>query len=229
MEVRGNWWLVPGGGVEPPRAEARRILSPLRLPVPPSRLGWDVIDRVAQVPIMIDVAAFFHSMSSFLTVPVCAHRYCTLLHTTAHNCTRKTPTPEFQDSALPSGRISGGTVAQPINKIEIYRLLYQLNRGFGFVVEQLRQMETTRFFPSKSLRNFRGFTQELQAEFNQEFLENLHRLELDDWSRYGKVRQAREKELSDPDDVFIKAEERRRELRKQALEKKKRKQNKKQP
>ena len=29
--------LVPGGGVEPPRAEARRILSPLRLPVPPSR------------------------------------------------------------------------------------------------------------------------------------------------------------------------------------------------
>src|SRR2546428_4834223 len=30
--------VVPGGGVEPPRAEARRILSPLRLPVPPSRL-----------------------------------------------------------------------------------------------------------------------------------------------------------------------------------------------
>src|ERR1039457_2669412 len=29
--------LVPGGGVEPPRAEARRILSPLRLTVPPSR------------------------------------------------------------------------------------------------------------------------------------------------------------------------------------------------
>jgi hypothetical protein len=31
--------LVPGGGVEPPRPEGRRILSPLRLPVPPSRLG----------------------------------------------------------------------------------------------------------------------------------------------------------------------------------------------
>ena len=30
---------MPGGGIEPPRAEARRILSPLRLPVPPSRLG----------------------------------------------------------------------------------------------------------------------------------------------------------------------------------------------
>ncbi len=31
--------LVPGGGVEPPRGCPRRILSPLRLPVPPSRPG----------------------------------------------------------------------------------------------------------------------------------------------------------------------------------------------
>src|ERR1700722_6844444 len=31
--------LVPGGGVEPPRGCPRRILSPLRLPVPPSRLS----------------------------------------------------------------------------------------------------------------------------------------------------------------------------------------------
>ena len=31
--------LVPGGGVEPPRPEGRRILSPLRLPVPPSLRG----------------------------------------------------------------------------------------------------------------------------------------------------------------------------------------------
>ena len=36
--------LVPGGGVEPPRPEGRRILSPLRLPVPPSRLYLQVPD-----------------------------------------------------------------------------------------------------------------------------------------------------------------------------------------
>ena len=36
--------LVPGGGVEPPRPEGRRILSPLRLPVPPSRLYLQVLD-----------------------------------------------------------------------------------------------------------------------------------------------------------------------------------------
>jgi hypothetical protein len=36
--------VVPGGGVEPPRTEVRRILSPLRLPVPPSRHFVEVID-----------------------------------------------------------------------------------------------------------------------------------------------------------------------------------------
>jgi hypothetical protein len=31
--------LVPGGGIEPPWCHHRRILSPLRLPIPPSRRG----------------------------------------------------------------------------------------------------------------------------------------------------------------------------------------------
>ena len=66
----------------------------------------------------------------------------------------------------------------------------------------------------------------MQADINQELLEALHGMELDDWARFGKVRQAEEKRLRDPDDVFIQAEERRKELAKQ---KKKRKQNKKQP
>ena len=36
--VKRKWGVVvPGGGVEPPRPEGRRILSPLRLPIPPSR------------------------------------------------------------------------------------------------------------------------------------------------------------------------------------------------
>jgi hypothetical protein len=42
-----GWTLVPGGGVEPPRPEGRRILSPLRLPVPPSRLFVEVLEFTA--------------------------------------------------------------------------------------------------------------------------------------------------------------------------------------
>ena len=103
-----------------------------------------------------------------------------------------------------------------------YRTLYRMNRCFDFITEQLSLLTQAGLLSRKSLRNFQGYTQELQAEINQELLERMHQTELDDWGRYGKVRQAREKELSDPDDVFIHAEERRQELKK-----KKRKQHKK--
>ena len=42
--------LVPGGGVEPPRGCPRRILSPLRLPVPPSRLALNSISVDGALP-----------------------------------------------------------------------------------------------------------------------------------------------------------------------------------
>ena len=48
--------LVPGGGVEPPRAEARRILSPLRLPVPPSRLANSLCSSFAIDLLLLDRA-----------------------------------------------------------------------------------------------------------------------------------------------------------------------------
>ena len=99
-------------------------------------------------------------------------------------------------------------------KLEIYHTLYRLNRSFAAIVAHCQTLEGTKFLPTKSLRNFQGFPQELQAEINQELLEILHGIELEDWNRFGKVRQARENELADPDDVFIKAEERRKELAK---------------
>jgi hypothetical protein len=57
------------------------------------------------------------------------------------------------------------------------------------------------------MRLFKGYAQELQAEMNQELLGTMHETELDDWARFGKVRQAEEKRLRDPVDVLIQAEE----------------------
>ena len=37
--------VVPGAGIEPARLEGRGILSPVRLPVPPSRHGSAIIDN----------------------------------------------------------------------------------------------------------------------------------------------------------------------------------------
>ena len=100
-------------------------------------------------------------------------------------------------------------------KADVYETLSSLNMAFAGIVQHLQTLQKTGLFHSKAAKLFPSFALELQAEFNQEFLENLHQLELDDWGRYGKARQKYEKHLRDPDDVFIHAEERRKELAKQ--------------
>jgi hypothetical protein len=100
-------------------------------------------------------------------------------------------------------------------KTEIYHTLYKLNAAFAEIVLHSRTLQQTGLFNSKAAKLFPSFALELQAEFNQEFLENLHQFELDDWGRYGKAREKWEKHLRDPDDVFIHAEERKKEIAKQ--------------
>jgi hypothetical protein len=100
-------------------------------------------------------------------------------------------------------------------KTAIYRTLHELNAAFAAIIGHCDTLQQTGLFNSKAAKLFPSFVQELQAECNQEFLETLHQLELDDWGRYGKARDKYEKHLRDPDDVFIHAEERRKQLAKQ--------------
>jgi len=108
-------------------------------------------------------------------------------------------------------------------RAEVYRLLFLLNRSFDFIVQHLDALQKTGLFKSKAAKLFPDFAQELQVEFNQEFIENLHQFELDDWGSYGNAREKYEKHLRDPDDVFIHAEERRKELAQQRKKSKRRK------
>jgi len=100
-------------------------------------------------------------------------------------------------------------------KRDIYHTLYRLNLSFSAIVRRCGELQQANVFRSKFLQIFQGYAQELQAEINEELLQTLYEIELHDWYRFGKVRQAREKELKDPDDVFIEAERRRKELRRQ--------------
>jgi hypothetical protein len=99
-------------------------------------------------------------------------------------------------------------------KLLIYHTVYRLNLSFSNIVTHCRTLQEAGVFTAKSTRLFQGYAQELQAEMNQELLDTMHQTELDDWGRFGKTRQAEEKRLRDPDDVFIHAEERKRELAK---------------
>ena len=104
-------------------------------------------------------------------------------------------------------------------KAGVYETLSSLNLAFAGVIQHLHTLHKTGLFKSKVAKLFPGFAQELQAEFNQQFLEDLHQLELDDWGEYGKARQRWEMHLRDPDDVFIQAAERKKQLAKQKRKK----------
>jgi hypothetical protein len=104
-------------------------------------------------------------------------------------------------------------------KSEIYETLAALNMAFAGIVQHLQTLQQTGLFKSKASKLLPSFAQELQSEINSEFLSPLHDHELNDWAHYGKVRQKWEKYLRDPDDVFIHAEERRKELDKQRKKK----------
>lgn len=108
-------------------------------------------------------------------------------------------------------------------RAEVYRLIFLLNRSFDFIVQHLDAIQKTGLFRSKVAKLYPRFTQELQTEFNQQFLEDLHQFELDDWGEYGKARQLWEKHLRDPDDVFIHAKERKEQLAKERKKSERRK------
>ncbi|HEY2499174.1 MAG TPA: hypothetical protein VGK24_19105 [Candidatus Angelobacter sp.] len=97
-------------------------------------------------------------------------------------------------------------------KLHVYHILYRLNLSFSNIVCHCRALREAGSVTAKSSRLFQGYVQELQAEINQELLETMHATELEDWGTFGKIRQAEEKRLRDPDDVFIHAQERKEEI-----------------
>jgi hypothetical protein len=84
-------------------------------------------------------------------------------------------------------------------KAEIYETLSSLNTAFAGIVQHLQTLQKTGLFTTKAAKLLPSFVQELQAECNQEFLETLHQMELDDWGRYGRVREKWEKYLRGPE------------------------------
>jgi hypothetical protein len=99
-------------------------------------------------------------------------------------------------------------------KLRIYHTIYRLNL-FANIVAHCRVLQESGILGQKDARLYQSFTQELQVEINQDVVSAMDEIESYDLFRFGKVRVAREKELRDPDDVFIHAEERRKELARQ--------------
>jgi hypothetical protein len=97
-------------------------------------------------------------------------------------------------------------------KLRIYHTIYCLNLSFANIVAHCGALGQLQVIGPKYARLFQSYAQELQAEINHDVMSAMDEVESHDQFRFGKARLAREKELRDPDDVFIHAEERRKEL-----------------
>src|SRR5262249_53741865 len=98
---------------------------------------------------------------------------------------------------------------------DVYRLMFHINRSFHLIVQRLDEVGRLRIVRPKELREIVGLTQEVQLEVNLALIDPLRPLEEHDLAQFGKVRIALEKSLRDPNDVFLHAKERRKELTKQ--------------
>jgi hypothetical protein len=91
----------------------------------------------------------------------------------------------------------GGVMAAPdvTKKTRIYFAVARLNRSFENIVMQCEILQGSGVLKPKYRRLYQSFAQELQGELNSEVLSTLHDVELDDWNRFGRVRDKWEKYL----------------------------------
>lgn len=84
-------------------------------------------------------------------------------------------------------------------KATIYETLSSMNRAFAGIVAHLESFRQTGAITAKYARLFQGFTQEVQAEINLEVLEGMDQIEMEDWARFGRVREKWERYLRGPE------------------------------
>jgi hypothetical protein len=102
-------------------------------------------------------------------------------------------------------------------KLRIYESLFLLNQGVDYVVALLRGMEKLPFAEKESLQSAVIEIEEVRCDMNADFTEHLADSERFDEGRFSKQRRAYEKQWRDPDDVYIEAERREEERKKQGL------------
>jgi len=102
-------------------------------------------------------------------------------------------------------------------KLRIYEYLFLLNQKLQETVQILKQLEKCPWLRRDFLRSFQVEVEDLRAQTNFEVIEHLSDREQHDWAHFGKLRRAWDRQFEDPDDVYLKAEQREEERRKRGL------------
>ncbi|HTV59707.1 MAG TPA: hypothetical protein VMJ93_12620 [Verrucomicrobiae bacterium] len=102
-------------------------------------------------------------------------------------------------------------------KLRIYESLFLLNQGVDYIVATLRGMEKLPFAHKDNLQCAQARIEEVRADVNADFVEELGDRERHDEGRFWKQRRAYEEKWRDPDDVYLSVEEREQERKQKGL------------
>src|SRR5215467_1193608 len=115
-------------------------------------------------------------------------------------------------SPLPDAPIRVNHVQPMPTPSSAYRAIANLNRGFEQDRRNLAALQEFNFFPEEDLTAWGNMLGRLQAEASLRLLDTVHDRLMNNALYYDRLCWTREKQLEDPDDVLIKAEDRKREL-----------------
>ena len=115
-------------------------------------------------------------------------------------------------SPLPDAPIRVNCVQPLPTTSSAYRAVANLNRGFEQDRRNLAELQEFNFFPEEDLIAWGNIVRRLQAEASLRLLETLRDRLMNNALYYDRLCWVKERELEDPDDVLIAAEQRKREL-----------------
>jgi hypothetical protein len=93
-----------------------------------------------------------------------------------------------------------------------YRAIANLNRGLEQDTRNFEALQGFNFFPAETLVAWGNILRRLQAEASLRLLDAIHDRLMRNALFYDRLCWERERQLEDPDDVLLKAEQRKREL-----------------
>ena len=122
------------------------------------------------------------------------------------------PPPAAPASPLPDAPVRVNHVQPLPTTSSAYRAIANLNRGFEQDMRNLAALQGFNFFPEKDLTAWGNILGRLQAEASLRLLETLDDRLMNNALYYDRLCWTRERQLKDPDDVLLDAEQRKREL-----------------
>ena len=122
------------------------------------------------------------------------------------------PPPAAPASPLPDAPMRVNHVQPLPIPVSAYRAIANLNRGFEQDRRNLAVLQEFNFFAEEDLLAWGNILGGLQAEASLRLIDTVHERLMTNALFYDRLCWTREREIEDPDDVLIEAEQRKREL-----------------